>query len=153
MYGQVDADNRLTTYEVLPLALAEERDGTGVFAGDIPLDKAGPFGYTVRVLPSNPLLANRRRTRPGRHRRPAVALRSFDWKDRSLPRADADRRRSRYVRTVSGPRRISNGWLTGAALSRGSTRSNRTERAGTLSSVPASTASADSGAPAHRRCR
>ncbi len=58
VYGSVDADNRLTTFEVLPLTLAEERDGTAVFAGDIPLKKAGPFGYTVRVLPVHPLLAN-----------------------------------------------------------------------------------------------
>ncbi|MDQ2837345.1 MAG: alpha-glucan family phosphorylase [Actinomycetota bacterium] len=58
VYGSVDADNRLTTIEVLPLTLAEERDGASVFAGDIPLRKAGPFGYTVRVLPSHPLLAN-----------------------------------------------------------------------------------------------
>jgi len=28
-----------------------------VFAGDLPLKKAGPFGYTVRVLPQHPLLA------------------------------------------------------------------------------------------------
>ena len=29
-----------------------------MFAGAIPFDKAGPFGYTVRVLPNNPLLAS-----------------------------------------------------------------------------------------------
>ena len=57
VYGSVDADNRLTNPEVLPLTLAEERDGAGVFAGDLPLKKAGPFGYTVRVLPQHPLLA------------------------------------------------------------------------------------------------
>lgn len=57
VYGPVDADNRLTNPEVQPLTLAEERDGAGVFAGDLPLKKAGPFGYTVRVLPHNPLLA------------------------------------------------------------------------------------------------
>ena len=43
---------------MLRLTLADERDGVGVFVGDIPLKKAGPFGYTVRVLPSHPLLAN-----------------------------------------------------------------------------------------------
>jgi starch phosphorylase len=58
VYGSVDADNRLTNPQVLPLPLAEERDGAGVFAGDVPLRKAGPFGYTVRVLPNHPLLAN-----------------------------------------------------------------------------------------------
>lgn len=58
VYGSVDAEDRLTTVEVLPLTLAEERDGAGVFAGDVPLTKAGPFGYTVRVLPVHPLLAS-----------------------------------------------------------------------------------------------
>ncbi len=58
VYGSVDADNRLSGYQILPLQLAEERDGAGVFAGDIPLRKAGPFGYTVRVLPANSLLAS-----------------------------------------------------------------------------------------------
>jgi starch phosphorylase len=57
VFGPVDADNRLTTQNVIPLELADERDGTGFFTGDVPLRKAGPFGYTVRVLPSNPLLA------------------------------------------------------------------------------------------------
>jgi len=58
VYGSVDADNRLTSYQILPLELAEERDGAWVFAGEIPLSKAGPFGYTVRVLPQHPLLAS-----------------------------------------------------------------------------------------------
>jgi len=58
VYGPVDADNRLTSFEILPLMLAEERDHTGFFTGTIPLTKAGPFGYTVRALPSHPLLAN-----------------------------------------------------------------------------------------------
>ncbi|HJQ02202.1 MAG TPA: alpha-glucan family phosphorylase [Jatrophihabitans sp.] len=58
VYGPVDADNRLTNPQVLTLPLAEERDGAGVFAGDVPLRKAGPFGYTVRVLPNHPLLAD-----------------------------------------------------------------------------------------------
>ena len=29
------------------------------YAGEVPLDRPGPFGYTVRVLPSHPLLASR----------------------------------------------------------------------------------------------
>jgi starch phosphorylase len=58
VYGPVDSDNRLTSFETLSLTLADERDNTGFFTGDIPLKKAGPFGYTVRVLPKHPLLAN-----------------------------------------------------------------------------------------------
>jgi starch phosphorylase len=58
VYGPVDADNRLTRPATLPLSFAEERDHTGFFVGSIPLSKAGAFGYTVRVLPKHPLLAN-----------------------------------------------------------------------------------------------
>ncbi|MEO7262292.1 MAG: hypothetical protein ABI047_13715, partial [Jatrophihabitantaceae bacterium] len=58
VYGPVDSDNRLTSFELLSLTLADERDATGFFTGDIPLKKAGPFGYTVRALPRHPLLAN-----------------------------------------------------------------------------------------------
>ena len=45
-------------FEIMPLELAEERDHVGFFTGAIPLAKAGPFGYTVRALPYNDLLAN-----------------------------------------------------------------------------------------------
>ncbi|MDT0259833.1 alpha-glucan family phosphorylase [Jatrophihabitans lederbergiae] len=58
LYGPVDADNRLTSVQIVPLTMADERDHTGFFTGDVPLKKAGPFGYTVRVLPHNDLLAN-----------------------------------------------------------------------------------------------
>ena len=58
VFGAVDADNRLMTPETLILTLAEEGDGTSFFTGDIPLRRAGAFGYTVRVLPIHPLLAN-----------------------------------------------------------------------------------------------
>jgi len=58
VYGRVDADNRLTDYRILPMQPTEPREDTTVFAGQIPLDKAGPFGYTVRVLPHHELLAS-----------------------------------------------------------------------------------------------
>ncbi|HEY2041126.1 MAG TPA: alpha-glucan family phosphorylase [Jatrophihabitans sp.] len=58
VYGPVDSDNRITKSETLPMTLADERDHTGFFVGDIPLQKAGAFGYTVRVVPNHPLLAN-----------------------------------------------------------------------------------------------
>jgi starch phosphorylase len=54
----VDADNRLTKPSVAVLEFVEERDGAGIFAADIPLSSSGAFGYTVRALPTNPLLAN-----------------------------------------------------------------------------------------------
>jgi starch phosphorylase len=58
VFGPVDADNRITSQGVVALTLADARDDEGFFIGDIPLNKAGAFGYTVRVLPTNPLLAN-----------------------------------------------------------------------------------------------
>jgi len=33
--------------------------GLARFSGEVPLDQPGPFGYTVRVLPSHPLLDSR----------------------------------------------------------------------------------------------
>jgi starch phosphorylase len=58
VYGNVDADNRLVDAETVDLTLDEERDSIGFFGGAVPLSKSGPFGYTVRVLPRNPMLAN-----------------------------------------------------------------------------------------------
>ena len=29
------------------------------YSGEVPLDRPGPFGYTVRVLPNHPLLDSR----------------------------------------------------------------------------------------------
>jgi starch phosphorylase len=58
LFGPVDADNRITEQSIVSLTLADERGSEAFFVGDIPLNKAGAFGYTVRVMPTNPLLAN-----------------------------------------------------------------------------------------------
>jgi starch phosphorylase len=58
VYGPVDADNRITSPSYVTMTLADERDHTAFFAGNIQLSKAGPFGYTVRVLPRHSLLAS-----------------------------------------------------------------------------------------------
>jgi starch phosphorylase len=57
VFGPVDADNRLTAQDTLTMTLADEAQDVAFFTVDIPLRKAGPFGYTVRVLPNHPLLA------------------------------------------------------------------------------------------------
>jgi starch phosphorylase len=57
VYGGVDADDRLTDVEALALKAVEQTDGTSRFEGDVPLERTGSFGYTVRVLPKNDLLA------------------------------------------------------------------------------------------------
>jgi len=57
IYGPVDSDDRLVDVETVMLKLVESLDGTHRYEGDVPLGKTGSFGYTVRVLPSNDLLA------------------------------------------------------------------------------------------------
>ena len=51
--GEIATDGRVT----LTPADGESSEGT-VFRGTVPLDKAGSFGYTVRVLPRHELLAS-----------------------------------------------------------------------------------------------
>ena len=57
----------------------ETADGTLRYEGDVPLERTGAFGYTVRVLPQNDLLATPSRARRGRHRmrHPTKALCAF----------------------------------------------------------------------------
>jgi starch phosphorylase len=58
VYGTVDLDDRLTAPETMSLKVVESIDGTTRFEGDIPLERTGSFGYTVRVLPKNAALAS-----------------------------------------------------------------------------------------------
>ncbi|GAA3197774.1 glycosyltransferase family 1 protein [Actinocorallia longicatena] len=52
VYGRVDERDRL----IEPHTAVLSADG-GHFGGDVPLDRAGPFGYNVRIVPRHPLLA------------------------------------------------------------------------------------------------
>ena len=56
-YGRVDETNGLHDVQTLPLAYAGDGDGLGRWEGSVPLERTGAFGYTVRVLPKNSLLA------------------------------------------------------------------------------------------------
>ncbi|NJP67087.1 alpha-glucan family phosphorylase [Streptomyces spiramenti] len=58
--GRVDADDRLTDPVAVPLKPigGQDLEGRWTFAGDLSFDRAGPFGYTVRVLPHHPRLAS-----------------------------------------------------------------------------------------------
>jgi len=58
VYGSVDHDDRLVNLRTAPLEVVEAINGTTRFEGDVPLDRSGSFGYTVRVLPRNPLLVS-----------------------------------------------------------------------------------------------
>ncbi|MDQ0789303.1 glycosyltransferase family 1 protein [Streptomyces sp. B3I8] len=57
--GRVDEEDRIADASVVPLKPAGGgEDGRWVYEGPLSLDRAGPFGYTVRILPSHPLLAS-----------------------------------------------------------------------------------------------
>jgi starch phosphorylase len=58
VYGTVGADDRLADTKTTVLRSVPNGDGTHRYEGEIPLDRTGSFGYTVRVLPSNALLAS-----------------------------------------------------------------------------------------------
>ena len=58
VFGRVDAEDRLVSVTAAPLAVGDATDGTVRYEGDVPLETTGPFGYSVRVLPNNPLLAS-----------------------------------------------------------------------------------------------
>ncbi|MCX4513400.1 alpha-glucan family phosphorylase [Streptomyces sp. NBC_01619] len=57
--GRVDPDDAIGDAQTFPLKPAPGGpDGTGrrIYEGPLALDRTGPFGYTVRVLPAHPLL-------------------------------------------------------------------------------------------------
>ena len=58
VYGGIDAEDRLVDVNTVSLAYAGPIDGTSRFEGDVPLERTGTFGYTVRVLPKSDLLAS-----------------------------------------------------------------------------------------------
>jgi glycogen phosphorylase len=58
VYGRARDGDRLEDVQHLPLELASEDGAPVVFAGTVPLARAGSFGYTVRVVPRHPLLAS-----------------------------------------------------------------------------------------------
>jgi starch phosphorylase len=59
VHGRVDDGDRLLGVAVTPLDVAEAYEhGRYRFEGAVPLASTGPFGYTVRVVPSHPVLAS-----------------------------------------------------------------------------------------------
>jgi len=56
-YGRVDESDQLRTPTYVTLTAGElGEDGLQRYVGDVPLERAGSFGYTVRVLPHSPAL-------------------------------------------------------------------------------------------------
>jgi starch phosphorylase len=58
VYGAVDPDDRLVEVRTVPLRDVGAINGTTRYEGDVPLERTGSFGYTVRALPKNPLLVS-----------------------------------------------------------------------------------------------
>ena len=58
VHGRVDSDDRLSHPATTALDLSETYEaGRYCFDGQVALQSTGPFGYTVRVVPSHPLLS------------------------------------------------------------------------------------------------
>ncbi|MDF6044960.1 alpha-glucan family phosphorylase [Streptomyces sp. JH14] len=57
--GRVDSADALSDTQVFPLKPTGSQDleGRWLYEGPLALDRTGPYGYTVRVLPAHPLLA------------------------------------------------------------------------------------------------
>lgn len=57
--GRVGTDDTIVDARTFPLKPAggQDPEGRWVYEGSLALDRTGPYGYTVRVLPSHPLLA------------------------------------------------------------------------------------------------
>ncbi|MCM2421754.1 alpha-glucan family phosphorylase [Streptomyces sp. RKAG293] len=57
--GRVDDADRISDPAIVSLKPSSQPDieGRRLYEGPLTLDRAGPFGYTVRVLPTHPLLA------------------------------------------------------------------------------------------------
>ncbi|MER6280152.1 glycosyltransferase family 1 protein [Streptomyces sp900105245] len=58
--GRVDAEDRITDATIVPMkpAGAPDLEGRCLYEGPLSLDRTGPYGYTVRVLPAHRLLAS-----------------------------------------------------------------------------------------------
>jgi len=60
-YGPLDEDGQLNDGQIVAMQRAGSEDGSRVrYAAEMPCDRTGRSGYTVRVLPQHPLLDNPR---------------------------------------------------------------------------------------------
>ncbi len=57
-YGRVDATEELHDVTCVEMSHTGDGDEFTIFDGDVPLQRAGAFGYTVRVLPRHELLSS-----------------------------------------------------------------------------------------------
>jgi starch phosphorylase len=60
VYGRPNEDDEIVSPDYVTLAPSNDSGGGLMrYSGQVPLDRPGAFGYTVRVLPRHPLLASR----------------------------------------------------------------------------------------------
>jgi starch phosphorylase len=61
VYGRADEDDEIVrpAYATLTAEPDPAPDGAVRYSGEVSLDRPGPFGYTVRVLPNHRLLDSR----------------------------------------------------------------------------------------------
>ena len=58
-YGRLDQNGDFAERDTVPLQAEDSADGLYTFHGQIPCQKTGRFGYTVRITPSKERLENR----------------------------------------------------------------------------------------------
>ena len=58
-YGRLDQNGDFAERDTVPLQAEDSADGLCIFRGQIPCQKTGRFGYTVRITPSKEKLENR----------------------------------------------------------------------------------------------
>jgi starch phosphorylase len=59
VYGRPDDEDEIVLPSYVLLTPESSSGGLVRYTGEVSLDQPGSFGYTVRVLPSHPLLASR----------------------------------------------------------------------------------------------
>ncbi len=57
VFGRIGADQELTSARHYPMTFVGNGDGFR-FQAEVPLERAGALGYTVRVVPKHPMLAS-----------------------------------------------------------------------------------------------
>ena len=59
-YGRAEESDSLSDITVMELKMQEDLgSGRHLFSGSLVIDRSGPFGYTVRVLPRHDALASK----------------------------------------------------------------------------------------------
>jgi starch phosphorylase len=58
--GRIDPDDTISEAHLVEMACsnADDAEGPYQYAGRLPCRASGPFGYTLRILPSHPDLAS-----------------------------------------------------------------------------------------------